>query len=162
MAQNHKFSNYAGFRPFTRTYAIFHLGRRSGHIAAHQTSQSPRYEGSGHHRPRQYVRRQELPRRRHRCGHQTYFGCETYVVRNRFEKDKDEKAGDHLILLAKKPNGLPQSLQDRILLLYRRILLQAPYRQETAGTIPRGIDLLLGMSGRRSSPGHHAQRHGGG
>ena len=37
-----------------------------------------------------------------------------------------------------------------------------PYRQETAGTIPRGIDLLLGMSGRRSSPGHHAQRHGGG
>ena len=41
MAQNHKFSNYAGFRPFTRTYAIFHLGRRSGHIAAHQTSQSP-------------------------------------------------------------------------------------------------------------------------
>lgn len=96
------------------------------------------------------------------AGIKPILGCETYVVRNRFEKDKDEKAGDHLILLAKKPNGLPQSLQDRILLLYRRILLQAPYRQETAGTIPRGIDLLLGMSGRRSSPGHHAQRHGGG
>ncbi len=33
------------------------------------------------------------------------LGCEVYVVRNRFEKDKDEKAGDHLILLAKSLEG---------------------------------------------------------
>ena len=33
------------------------------------------------------------------------LGCEVYVVRNRFEKDKDEKAGDHLILLAKNLAG---------------------------------------------------------
>ena len=33
------------------------------------------------------------------------LGCEVYVVRNRFEKDKDEKAGDHLILLAKNLEG---------------------------------------------------------
>ena len=162
MAQNHKFSNYAGFRPFTRTYAIFHLGRRSGHIAAHQTSQSPRYEGSGHHRPRQYVRRQELPRRRHRCGHQAYSGMRNLRRAQPLRKGQGREGGRSPDSAGQKPNGLPQSLQDRILLLYRRILLQAPYRQETAGTIPRGIDLLLGMSGRRSSPGHHAQRHGGG
>ncbi len=33
------------------------------------------------------------------------IGCEVYVVRNRFEKDKDEKAGDHLVLLAKNLTG---------------------------------------------------------
>ena len=33
------------------------------------------------------------------------LGCECYVVKNRFEKDKDEKAGDHLILLAKNLTG---------------------------------------------------------
>ena len=33
------------------------------------------------------------------------LGCECYVVRNRFEKDKDERAGDHLILLAKNLEG---------------------------------------------------------
>ncbi|MDR0907819.1 MAG: DNA polymerase III subunit alpha [Rikenellaceae bacterium] len=33
------------------------------------------------------------------------LGCEVYVVRDRFEKDKDEKAGDHLILLAKNHKG---------------------------------------------------------
>ncbi len=33
------------------------------------------------------------------------LGCEVYVVKNRFEKDKDEKAGDHLILLAKNMTG---------------------------------------------------------
>ena len=35
----------------------------------------------------------------------TDHGCEVYVVKNRFEKDKDEKAGDHLILLAKNLEG---------------------------------------------------------
>ena len=30
------------------------------------------------------------------------------MVKNRFEKDKDEKAGDHLILLAKNLGRLPQ------------------------------------------------------
>jgi DNA polymerase-3 subunit alpha len=33
------------------------------------------------------------------------IGCEVYVVRDRHEKDKDEKAGDHLILLAKNHKG---------------------------------------------------------
>ncbi len=33
------------------------------------------------------------------------LGCEVYVVKNRFDKDKDEKAGDHLILLAKNLEG---------------------------------------------------------
>ncbi|MDE6623492.1 MAG: DNA polymerase III subunit alpha [Alistipes sp.] len=33
------------------------------------------------------------------------LGCEVYVVKNRFEKDKDEKSGDHLILLAKNLEG---------------------------------------------------------
>ncbi len=33
------------------------------------------------------------------------LGCECYVVKNRFEKDKEEKAGDHLILLAKNLTG---------------------------------------------------------
>ena len=33
------------------------------------------------------------------------LGCEVYVVKNRFERDKDEKAGDHLILLAKNMEG---------------------------------------------------------
>ena len=39
------------------------------------------------------------------AGIKPILGCETYVVRNRFEKDKDEKAGDHLILLAKNLTG---------------------------------------------------------
>ena len=39
------------------------------------------------------------------AGIKPILGCETYVVRNRFEKDKDEKAGDHLILLAKDLTG---------------------------------------------------------
>ena len=33
------------------------------------------------------------------------IGCEVYVVKNRREKDKDEKAGDHLVLLAKNKTG---------------------------------------------------------
>ncbi len=33
------------------------------------------------------------------------LGCEVYVVKDRFVQDKDEKAGDHLILLAKNLAG---------------------------------------------------------
>ena len=33
------------------------------------------------------------------------LGCEVYVVKDRFVSDKDEKAGDHLILLAKNHKG---------------------------------------------------------
>ncbi len=39
------------------------------------------------------------------AGIKPIVGCEVYVVKNRFEKDKDEKAGDHLILLAKNLEG---------------------------------------------------------
>ena len=39
------------------------------------------------------------------AGGKPILGCEVYVVKNRFEKDKDEKAGDHLILLAKNLEG---------------------------------------------------------
>ncbi len=39
------------------------------------------------------------------AGIKPIIGCEVYVVKNRFEKDKDEKAGDHLILLAKNITG---------------------------------------------------------
>ncbi|MEG1622224.1 MAG: DNA polymerase III subunit alpha [Alistipes sp.] len=39
------------------------------------------------------------------AGIKPILGCEVYVVKNRFEKDKDEKAGDHLILLAKNLVG---------------------------------------------------------
>ncbi len=41
----------------------------------------------------------------HKEGIKPILGCEVYVVRNRFEKDKDEKAGDHLVLLAKNLEG---------------------------------------------------------
>ena len=40
------------------------------------------------------------------AGVKPILGCEVYVVKNRFEKDKDEKAGDHLILLAKNVDGV--------------------------------------------------------
>ena len=40
-----------------------------------------------------------------KAGIKPIIGCEVYVVKNRFEKDKDEKAGDHLILLAKNLEG---------------------------------------------------------
>lgn len=40
-----------------------------------------------------------------RAGIKPILGCEVYVVRNRLEKDKDEKSGDHLILLAKNLTG---------------------------------------------------------
>lgn len=40
-----------------------------------------------------------------RAGIKPILGCEVYVVKNRLEKDKDEKAGDHLILLAKNLTG---------------------------------------------------------
>ena len=40
-----------------------------------------------------------------KAGIKPILGCEVYVVKNRFEKDKDEKAGDHLILLAKNLKG---------------------------------------------------------
>ncbi len=40
-----------------------------------------------------------------KAGIKPILGCEVYVVRNRFEKDKDEKAGDHLVLLAKNKKG---------------------------------------------------------
>ena len=39
------------------------------------------------------------------AGIKPILGCEVYVVKNHFEKDKDEKAGDHLILLAKNMTG---------------------------------------------------------
>ena len=39
------------------------------------------------------------------AGIKPILGCETHAVRNRFEKDNDEKAGDHLILLAKNLTG---------------------------------------------------------
>ena len=40
-----------------------------------------------------------------REGIKPIIGCEVYMVKNRFENDKDEKAGDHLILLAKNLRG---------------------------------------------------------
>ncbi len=40
-----------------------------------------------------------------KAGVKPILGCEVYVVKNRFEKDKDEKAGDHLVLLAKNKKG---------------------------------------------------------
>lgn len=40
-----------------------------------------------------------------REGIKPILGCEAYIVRNRFEKDKNEKAGDHLLLLAKDLEG---------------------------------------------------------
>ena len=40
-----------------------------------------------------------------KAGLKPILGCEVYVVRNRFEKDRDEKAGDHLVLLAKNKKG---------------------------------------------------------
>lgn len=39
------------------------------------------------------------------AGIKPILGCEAYVVKNHKEKDKDEKAGDHLILLAKNLTG---------------------------------------------------------
>ena len=39
------------------------------------------------------------------AGIKPILGCEVYVVRNRFEKDKDEKAGDHLIVLSTSLEG---------------------------------------------------------
>ena len=39
------------------------------------------------------------------AGIKPIIGCEVYVVKNRLEKDKNEKAGDHLILLAKNLTG---------------------------------------------------------
>ncbi len=101
MAQNHKFSNYAGFRPFTRTYAIFHLdgaaaisplikrAKALGMKALAITDHGNMYGVKNFHDVATDA------------GIKPILGCETYVVRNRFEKDKDEKAGDHLILLAK-------------------------------------------------------------
>ncbi|MDR1671436.1 MAG: DNA polymerase III subunit alpha [Alistipes sp.] len=40
-----------------------------------------------------------------REGVKPIIGCEVYVVRDRFVADKDEKAGDHLVLLAKNLKG---------------------------------------------------------
>jgi DNA polymerase-3 subunit alpha len=40
-----------------------------------------------------------------KAGIKPILGCEVYVVRDRFTADKDEKAGDHLILLAKNHKG---------------------------------------------------------
>jgi DNA polymerase-3 subunit alpha len=40
-----------------------------------------------------------------REGIKPVIGCEVYVVKDRFTADKDEKAGDHLILLAKNLKG---------------------------------------------------------
>ena len=40
-----------------------------------------------------------------KAGVKPILGCEVYVVKNRFEKDKDEKTGDHLVLLAKNKKG---------------------------------------------------------
>ena len=40
-----------------------------------------------------------------REGVKPIIGCEVYVVRDRFTADKDEKAGDHLVLLAKNLTG---------------------------------------------------------
>ncbi len=40
-----------------------------------------------------------------KAGVKPILGCEVYVVKNRHERDKDEKAGDHLILLAKNLTG---------------------------------------------------------
>lgn len=39
------------------------------------------------------------------AGIKPILGCEVYVVKDHREKDKDEKAGDHLILLAKNLKG---------------------------------------------------------
>ena len=40
-----------------------------------------------------------------KAGIKPIIGCEVYVVKDRFVSDKDEKAGDHLILLAKNHKG---------------------------------------------------------
>ena len=48
---------------------------------------------------------QQMDDLRRKMAFKPILGCEVYVVKNRFEKDKDEKAGDHLILLAKNLKG---------------------------------------------------------
>ena len=94
------------------------------------------------------------------AGIKPILGCEVYVVRNRFEKDKDEKAGDHLILLAKNLAGYHNLCKIVSYSFTEGFYYKPRIDKQLLEQYHEG--LLLGLSGRRGAPGYHARRRGRG
>ena len=96
------------------------------------------------------------------AGVKPILGCEVYVVKNRFEKDKDEKAGDHLILLAKNLEGYHNLCKMVSYSFTEGFYYKPRIDKQLLEQYHEGLICCSACLGRRGAPGHHAQRHGGG
>ena len=87
------------------------------------------------------------------------IGCEMYVARRRLtdKEGKADQSGYHLVVLAKKPEGLSQPYQIGIESMDRGILYASAYRPCGTGKISRRTDCLFGMFGWRDSTPHYGR-----
>ena len=88
------------------------------------------------------------------------IGCEVYVARRRLQdkEGKPDQSGYHLILLAKNLKGY-HNLIKIVSKAWTEGFYMRP-RTDRVGDreIPRGADLLFGLSGGRGAARHHGQR----
>ncbi|MFR6635048.1 MAG: PHP domain-containing protein [Alistipes onderdonkii] len=96
------------------------------------------------------------------AGVKPILGCEVYVVKNRFEKDKDEKAGDHLILLAKNLEGYHNLCKMVSYSFTEGFYYKPRIDKQLLEQYHEGLICCSACLGGEVPRGHHAQRHGGG
>ena len=145
------------------TYAIFDSGRRGGYQAAAQACQGARHDRAGDHRPRQYVRSQGVSRRGRKGGDQADSRLRGLRGRRQpLRQERQGRPGRPPDSAGQEYGGVPQSFQNRVVCLYRGVLLPSPGRQGAAAPLSRRDYLLLGLSGRRTAAGYHEGRHAGG
>ena len=115
------------------TYAIFDSGRRGGYQAAAQACQGARHDRAGDHRPRQYVRGQGVSRRGRQGGGQADSRLRGLRGRRQpLRQERQGRPGRPPDPAGQEPGGVPQPFQDRVLCLYRGVLLPSPRRQGAA------------------------------
>ena len=88
------------------------------------------------------------------------IGCEVYVARRRLhdKEGKPDQSGYHLILLAKNLKGYHNLIKIVSKAWTEGFLHASANGPRGAGEVPRGADLLFGLSGRRGAARHHGER----
>ena len=125
------------------TYAIFDSGRRGGYQAAAQACQGARHDRAGDHRPRQYVRSQGVSRRGRTGGDQADSRLRGLRGRRQpLRQERQGRPGRPPDSAGQESGGVPQSFQNRVVCLYRGVLLPSPGRQGAAAPLsPTGLSV---------------------
>lgn len=102
----------------------------------------------------------QLEECRRKLAFKPIIGCEVYVARRRLHDKEGKPTPERLPPdpAGQEPQGIPQPHQDRLEGVDRRFLHASANRPHGDREIPRGADLLFGLSGGRGSARHHGQR----